>query len=129
MTGGFDDDILAAPSRRSAPPVVDAVSGLVVEVRADGFCGDVVAATGAGVTLRDRNGRERNFGWREGAFMIDGAVVTLRRPVAGDTTPPRRSAAGGVLADGPRRARVASPHRIWVEGLHDAELLEHVWGD
>jgi len=129
MTGGFDDDILAAPSRRSAPPVVDAALGLVVEVRADGFCGDVVAATGAGVTLRDRNGRERNFAWREGAFMIDGAVVTLRRPVASGTTPPRRSAAGGVLADGPRRARVASPHRIWVEGLHDAELLEHVWGD
>ncbi|MGA1724120.1 MAG: DUF3097 family protein, partial [Ilumatobacteraceae bacterium] len=21
------------------------------------------------------------------------------------------------------------PHRIWVEGRHDAELLEHIWGD
>lgn len=124
-----DDDILATPPRAASPPVVDAVPGLVVEVRADGFCGDVVAATGAGVTLRDRKGRERNFAWQPAAFMVDGVVVTLRRPVAAGERAPRRSSAGGVLADGPRRARIASPHRIWVEGIHDAELVEHVWGD
>ncbi len=27
------------------------------------------------------------------------------------------------------RARVASPSRILVEGLHDAELVEKIWGD
>ncbi len=26
------------------------------------------------------------------------------------------------------RARQARPGRIWVEGVHDAELVEHVWG-
>ena len=28
-----------------------------------------------------------------------------------------------------RRAQVARASRIWVEGRHDAELLQHVWGD
>ena len=30
---------------------------------------------------------------------------------------------------GPLPARTARASRIWVEGKHDAELLEHVWGD
>ncbi|MEO6157073.1 MAG: DUF3097 family protein, partial [Ilumatobacteraceae bacterium] len=36
---------------------------------------------------------------------------------------------GSVAAPKPRRARTARANRIWVEGRHDAELLEHVWGD
>ena len=37
------------------------------------------------------------------------------------------TASGSVAGDG--RARVAQGSRIWVEGIHDAELIEHVWGD
>ncbi len=41
---------------------------------------------------------------------------------------PKRTASGSVA--GPReRAKVAQPSRIWVEGRHDAELVEKVWGD
>ncbi len=39
-----------------------------------------------------------------------------------------RTASGSVAVEG-ARARVASGSRIYVEGRHDAELVEKVWGD
>jgi hypothetical protein len=39
------------------------------------------------------------------------------------------TAAGSIASDRGRIARVARASRIWVEGEHDAELVEHVWGD
>uniref|UniRef100_UPI0020290474 DUF3097 family protein n=1 Tax=Actinotalea sp. C106 TaxID=2908644 RepID=UPI0020290474 len=41
---------------------------------------------------------------------------------------PTRTASGSVAVHG-ARARVARGGRIWVEGKHDAELVERVWGD
>ena len=38
------------------------------------------------------------------------------------------TASGSVALDG-APARVAKAARIWVEGVHDAELVEKVWGD
>jgi DUF3097, C-terminal domain len=43
------------------------------------------------------------------------------------TVSQRVTASGSIAGDG--AARVARAHRIWVEGIHDAELIEHVWGD
>ena len=40
---------------------------------------------------------------------------------------PARSASGSVAVVG-HTARTARAARIWVEGLHDAELVERVWG-
>jgi hypothetical protein len=54
----------------------------------------------------------------------------LIRPQPAATTPaaPRRTASGSIAADR-TAARVARASRIYVEGTHDAELLEKVWGD
>jgi hypothetical protein len=41
---------------------------------------------------------------------------------------PTRTASGSVAVHG-ARARVARESRIYVEGRHDAELVERVWGD
>jgi hypothetical protein len=41
---------------------------------------------------------------------------------------PTRTASGSVAVHD-ARARVARGSRIWVEGRHDAELVEKVWGD
>ena len=41
----------------------------------------------------------------------------------------RTRTASGSRAVAGTRARVARGSRIWVEGRHDAELVEHVWGD
>jgi hypothetical protein len=35
----------------------------------------------------------------------------------------------GSIDAGQDRAKVAVAGRIWVEGIHDAELLERIWGD
>lgn len=115
--------------RAPAYPSVPASAGLVVEDRSSGFCGDVVAATAQAVTLRDRHGRTRQFVLKPGGFLLEGKPVTLVRPsVAAPARGPRVTNSGSVA--GPSApARVAAASRIWVEGRHDAELLEHVWGD
>ncbi|HEY9522072.1 MAG TPA: DUF3097 family protein, partial [Thermopolyspora sp.] len=51
--------------------------------------------------------------------------VTLVRPGGGGR--PRRSASGSIAVEG-LRARVARQSRIYVEGAHDAALVERIWG-
>jgi hypothetical protein len=122
-------DILDDVDRRSGAPRVPAEVGLVVEDRASGFCGDVVKATAEAVTLRDRHGRLRNFRWKEAGFLLEGRPVTLVRPAPGAPPARLRTTASGSVAGPTGRARTARASRIWVEGRHDAELVEHVWGD
>lgn len=104
---------------------------LVVEDAASGFCGAVVgfdrSYDGEFVKLEDARGAVRLFALREAAFLIDGEPVTLVRPKAAAPTKPTRSASGSTRVEG-LRAQVAKTSRIWVEGVHDAALVERVWG-
>ncbi|NYI91983.1 hypothetical protein HNR02_005358 [Amycolatopsis endophytica] len=121
------DDILAGPRRRKIPEVV-AERGLVVEEPGSGFCGAVVRFERELVVLEDRHGRHRVFPLEPAGFLIDGKPVTLVRPQAAPPSPASaRSASGSVKVQG-LRARTARDSRIWVEGKHDAELVERVWG-
>jgi hypothetical protein len=115
--------------RRSHPayPSVTARLGEIVEDRASGFCGDIVAITAEAVTVRDRHGATRQFRYKPGGFLIDGRPITLVREVRSPATP--RLTNSGAIAGRSQRAGVAKASRIWVEGRHDAELLQHVWGD
>jgi hypothetical protein len=108
---------------------VEVAVGLVVEDRASGFCGDVVRWNTAAVTLRDRHQHLRHFTWKPGGFLLEGRPVTLVRPAATPTMRQTITASGSIATDHGARARVAAANRIWVEGRHDAELVEHVWGD
>ena len=55
--------------------------------------------------------------------------MVLTAPVRVHAPPsPRRTASGSVAVPG-APARVARQSRIYVEGRHDAELVEKVWGD
>ncbi|WP_418154688.1 DUF3097 family protein [Actinoalloteichus caeruleus] len=114
--------------RRSVPelPVEE---GLVVEDPVSGFCGAVVRVDGGGVVLEDRHGRRRVFPLRAAGFLHEGRPVTLvrPRPAAAPAPAASRSASGSTRVDG-LRARVARASRLWVEGTHDAELVERVWG-
>ena len=126
----YREDVLVPPSRRPVPPPrVPAEPGLVVEDSAAEFCGAVVGCDKDAVTLEDRYGKRRVFPL-SGTFLLDGRRVTLTRPLAGSGQPsgPARTASGSVAAPA-RRARVARSSRIYVEGRHDAELVEKVWGD
>ena len=115
--------------QRRAPSYPDVVveMGMLVEDRSSHFTGEVVRWSAEGVTLQDRYDYVRHFGWKPGGFLIEGRPVTLVRPRAVATATQRITASGSVAGDG--RARVAKASRIWVEGKHDAELVEHVWGD
>lgn len=125
----YGQDVLATDWRaagRRTVPEVPATRDLVVEVAADGYCGAVVAVEKQAVTLEDRHGRTRMFPLGHG-FLVDGEPVRLVAPKA---TAPRgrlRTASGSFATEsGP--AKVALPSRIFVEGRHDAELVEKIWG-
>ncbi len=126
--GRYGGDVLAAPSRRPVPPpVIPAELGLVVEDGAGEFCGAVVGCEKDAVTLEDRFGNRRVFPLT-GTFLLEGKRVALARPVPGQRRVPARTASGSVAAPA-ARAKVARASRIYVEGKHDAELVEKVWGD
>jgi len=120
--------VLSGDWKRSKRPVAtptDAVRDLVVEDSASGFTGAVVRVSAGLVELEDWKGRVRAFPL-SGSFLIDGAPVALRVPRAAPAGR-ARTASGSFAVDG-ARARVARESRIFVEGRHDAELVEKVWG-
>ena len=115
-------------------PEVAAEPGLVVEDVETGWvrrrrCGREKSGGVHLVVLEDRRGKVRSFPLGPG-FWVDGAPVrlsraALRRP---DADRAARTASGSVAVRG-ARARTARASRILVEGRHDAELVEKVWGD
>ncbi|MEU8301430.1 DUF3097 domain-containing protein [Micromonospora sp. NPDC048909] len=126
----YENDVLAGDwRRRKAVPEVDAEPDLVVEDADSGFCGAVVGFEQGAVVLEDRHGRRRNFPLLPAAFLLDGRPVTLRRPTRTTAPAPRRRTASGSIAVQGVRAQVAKASRIWVEGVHDAALVERIWGD
>ncbi|MGW6334135.1 DUF3097 domain-containing protein [Nocardia rhamnosiphila] len=132
MSDRYGDIFSGHPrTARRTVPRVDADPDLVVEDAASGFCGAVVgfdrSYDGDFVKLEDARGAVRLFALREAAFLIDGEPVTLVRPKAAAPGRPGRSASGSTRVEG-LRAKVAAPSRIWVEGVHDAALVERVWG-
>jgi hypothetical protein len=125
----YGADVLKA-GRRRPPPVqqIEAEPDLVVEEPGTGFCGAVVTCGKDAVTLEDRQGRRRVFPLLPAAFLLEGVPVTLVRPVPRAASGPRRTASGSIAVEG-AKARVARAGRIYVEGVHDAALVERVWGD
>ena len=115
-------------------PEVAAEPGLVVEDVETGWVGAVVWTEKSGgvhlVVLEDRRGKVRSFPLGPG-FWIDGAPVRLVAPTAIQKGAPVRQTrtASGSVAVRDARARTARASRILVEGRHDAELVEKVWGD
>ena len=132
MDDPYGSDVLADFGRRAPkvqPTVVEAVRDLVVEEVATGFVGSVVGYEGRLLRLEDRRGSVRLFPIGPG-FLIDGLPVALRlpkAPAAGPQFGAQRTASGSVAVEG-HRARIARFSRIFVEGRHDAELVEKVWG-
>jgi hypothetical protein len=136
----YSDDVLASSSSRRAKAVrqVPAEVDLVVETADGNFCGAVVdigRSVVAGeqrdtVTLADRFDRRREFPMLPASFLLEGELVTLVRPAVRPAGPakPGRTASGSVAVAGVK-AQVAKASRIWVEGVHDAALVERIWGE
>ncbi|HEX2134148.1 MAG TPA: DUF3097 domain-containing protein [Actinophytocola sp.] len=122
----YGGDVLSRKPRREVPEVV-AEPGLVVEDPASGFCGAVTRFEHGHVVLEDRHGRHRLFPLAKAGFLLDGKPVTLVRPTPRPDPRTTVSASGSVRVAG-HTARTARDSRLWVEGIHDAELVERVWG-
>jgi Protein of unknown function (DUF3097) len=122
----YSGDVLSRKPRRAVPEVV-AEPGLVVEDPASGFCGAVTRFEHGHVVLEDRHGGHRLFPLTPAGFLIDGKPVTLVRPKPTADRAKRVSASGSTRVEG-HTARTARDSRLWVEGIHDAELVERVWG-
>ncbi len=129
MTGRYDSDVLAGGAPRlAAIPEVSAKSGLVVEDADTGWCGAVVDVGKDLVLLEDRFGKRRAFPMAPAAFRFEGRLCTLTKPVHRPTKLISRTASGSTAVTD-AAARVARASRLFVEGLHDAALVERVWGD
>ena len=125
----YGEDVLAGDwkkaGRRPPPRLVDATRDLVVEETVSGFTGAIIRVEAQTVELVDWKDRVRAFPLTA-SFSIDGEPVRLQVPRAAPAG--RLRSASGSFAVTDAKARTALPSRIFVEGRHDAELVEKVWG-
>jgi DUF3097 family protein len=120
-------DVLANnPHRKPRSTEQPVELGMVVEDAQTGYVGAVVRIEYGRMELEDRHGRRKPFPIGPG-YLIDGRPVVLTAPRRAAPTAPARTASGSVAVQA--KARVALASRIYVEGRHDAELVEQVWGD
>jgi hypothetical protein len=123
----YGSDVLASnPHRKPRSTEQPVEMGMVVEDAQTGFVGAVVRVEYGRMELEDRHGRRKPFPVGPG-YLIDGKPVILTAPKRSAPTAPVRTASGSVAVQA--KARVALASRIYVEGRHDAELVEQVWGD
>lgn len=125
----YSSDVLAPGWQNKAKKQAKDVElelDMVVEVGDSGFCGAVVRWEHGAVVLEDRRGAQRAFPIG-GGFLLDGQPVVLRIPPKKGAASVKYTASGSRV--GPTEpAKVALPSRIYVEGRHDAELVEKIWG-
>ena len=130
--GGILGGPVDGPERLAkAFPPCDATPGLAVSHRSSGFGGRLVALDGNHVVVAGQTGLQKRFKNAPGTFAVGGQAVTLVAPTAAagpKVSATRRTASGSRAVIG-AKAQVAQPSRILVEGIHDAELVEKVWGD
>ncbi|KPN18549.1 DUF3097 family protein [Arthrobacter sp. Edens01] len=121
---------ISAPARKALRQV-GAEKGLVLEEVQTGWVGAVIRTEKSGgmhvVVLEDARGRTRSFELGFG-FLLEGEPVEVVPALKAAAPAARRTASGSVAVENVR-ARTARASRIWVEGKHDAELVEKVWGD
>ena len=127
---GAQDLSRASINNRPDPPRrVELKRGMVLE-DLNGWVGEVVRAERIGgeifFGLEDAHGRVKNFPLGIGYFL-EGEPVEIVAPTPRKTSGRKISRSGSVAVEN-APARVARASRIWVEGLHDAELVEKVWG-
>ena len=127
---GAQDLSRASINNRPAPPRrVELKRGMVLE-DLNGWVGEVVRAERIGgeifFGLEDAHGRVKNFPLGIGYFL-EGKPFEIVAPTPRKTSGRKISRSGSVAVEN-APARVARASRIWVEGLHDAELVEKVWG-
>ncbi|CAN5516972.1 DUF3097 domain-containing protein [soil metagenome] len=127
----YTADILAVPAKRQPPTrQVRLRLNLVLTHRYSGFTGAVVDYQSGLIQLQaaDDGGR-RTFPFEADGFLEGGRSIRLTKGGVGISRPATLTSASGAVVSRDATAKVARASRIWVEGTHDAQLLEKVWGD
>lgn len=122
-------DLISDDAAARKHPVLEVTPGIELTHRPSRVSGTVTAFTeGQRIVLCDLDGNLHEFKPHKGVLLHHGKPVEL---VAGDAIQNSaiRFTASGSVDTGPTRAQVAKASRIWVEGIHDAELIEKIWGD
>lgn len=136
MSDRYGHDVLdpgAQCNQRPRTTDVPMEIGMVVEDPTTGYVGEIMGWENGLVIMEDRGGRRRSFPVGPG-WWLDGKPVKLCVPPRTGATTAGRGAVttqrtpSGARDTGRTRARTALPSRIYVEGRHDAELVEKVWG-
>lgn len=122
------DDIDNGPSKRKQYPKVPANLGIDVTHQATGIVGAIVEYSDNVITIRDDYGKDHRYRNIPGSFLVNRQPVQLVRPNVAPSGP-RITASGSIADPHGAPAKVAKASRILVEGTHDAELVEKVWGD
>ena len=136
----FDPHRDGPGARRPRSVEVPIEYGMVLEDISSGWVGAVTRVEKSGgvhlVELEDRRGRKRSFPLGGGFWLEGKPIIALPPKAAPAQKAPTLTTAGGraltnsgSIAPEKRVARVARQSRIWVEGRHDAELIQHVWGE
>jgi hypothetical protein len=127
-----NDGILSGPIDMDGPrhirhPSVGVLAGDRIRHVPSKTDGRLVRIENEDVVMKDVLGKTHRFLRTAGNFEVEGRRCL---PVVGTTEASDRrqiSASGSIAVE--HEARVARPSRILVEGVHDAELVEKVWGD
>lgn len=116
------------PSRQLR--TVPIAKGMVLEDATSGWVGEAIKLERVGgsiyVVLENQKGRRKNFPLGLG-FLLYGEPVNVVPPQQKQAREKKISNSGSVFVDN-LRAKEAKQSRIWVEGLHDAALVEKIWG-
>ncbi len=110
------------------PPTLRVRLGTDAVHRATRFMGKVIDFRDGGVELEGVTGDRRLFRLMPGGFLVNKSIVSLLPELVEAVVSVRRTASGSVALTG-QKAKVAQASRLWVEGIHDAELIERIWGD
>ena len=122
-------DVIADDAADQAYPKLPVTRDLELTHRPSRVTGRVAAFTeGQRIVLSDIDGNLHEFKPHAGVLLYKGKPVELMAGQWQSATTPAYTASGSVDA-GPVRAQPARASRIWVEGIHDAELIEKIWGD
>lgn len=122
-------DVIGDAAAAQEYSILEVSLGLELTHRPSRVTGTVAAFTERQrIVLCDQDGNLHDFKPHAGVLLHNGKPVEL---VAGPSMREQtvRHTASGSIDAGQTRAQTAKASRIWVEGIHDAELIEKIWGD
>ena len=123
------DDVIGDHAAAREYPRLEVTPGLELTHRPSRVTGVVVRFTqNQRIVLSDQDGNLHDFKPHPGVLLHRGNPVELvvAERLLSSTTRITASGSIGVRID---ESKVAQASRIWVEGTHDAELIEKIWGD